>query len=64
MISYGQTIRWTDFDGTISRITNSGYDSADEARHEAIERARELGWTPPKWWQFWRWDDTRIKLEG
>lgn len=29
----------------------------ETARLEAFRMAKEAGWTPPKWWQWWRWSD-------
>ena len=33
--------------------------TGEEARIEAIKMARRHGWTYPKWYEFWRWKDTR-----
>lgn len=33
----------------------NGYSSPREALLAAVTDAKELGWTPPKWWQWWRW---------
>jgi hypothetical protein len=63
MITYGQSIEWTSFDGSKTKITIDGCETADRARNEAVRFAKEQGWTPPRWWQFWRWNDTRINLE-
>lgn len=58
VIIYGQTIRWTSFDGSRQSVEVTGYDLY--AVKEATERlAREAGWLPARWWQFWRWGDTR-----
>lgn len=56
---YGQTIRWTRFDGTVTTFGVTDCDSFEEARRKAVEWAESAGWTPPKWWQFWRWHDTK-----
>lgn len=58
MTTYGQTIRWTNFDGSVEEITVSKCASAEEAYDMAIINAQVNGWTPPRWWQFWRWSDT------
>lgn len=29
----------------------------DEAAIAAIDVVRKDGWTPPRWWQYWRWGD-------
>ncbi len=59
MSSYGQTIYWRDLRGVTSAVTVDKCTSPKEATTNAIAFAKELGWTPPKWWQFWRWSDTR-----
>ena len=59
-MKYGQSIIWHDFDGARTEYNIDGCDTPEEARQLAIEAASYFGWTPPKWWQWWRWDDTRI----
>ena len=61
MIKYGQTIVWTDFWGDRTEIATFGCDSLEEAKKEAIKSAKQCGWIPVKWWQWWRWEDTKIK---
>lgn len=60
MVTYGQSIVWTSFGGDRSCINVDGCLTPEEARRDAINSAKRLGWTPPRWWQWWRWDDTRI----
>lgn len=60
MITYGQTIKWTQLDGSTTTVTVDDCETAKRAQDEAIRFAIECGWTPPRWWQFWRWNDTRI----
>lgn len=60
MIQYGQTIVQTKFDGTVSSWTLNDCNTFDEAQKKCIEWAKKSGWTPPKWWQWWRWKDTKI----
>lgn len=57
MITHGQTITWTDFNGTRSSFEATGCVSAQAALREAIAGAKAFGWTPPKWWQWWRWHE-------
>lgn len=45
---------WTEFNGTRSVVWLSGAKSYKEA----VAEAQSMGWTPPRWWQWWRWDDT------
>lgn len=61
MQTYGQEIRWTDRDGTVHRIVVDQCASSREARRMALKAAKIRGWTPARWWQFWRWNDTRIQ---
>jgi hypothetical protein len=56
MITHGQKIAWNDRNG-YHAVEVSGYATAEEAKAEAIISAGGLGWTPPKWWQWWRWGD-------
>jgi TonB family protein len=59
-ITYGQEIRWTEPDGTVQTIEVSKCSTIEEAKREAVKAAQKWGWTPPKWWQWKRRNDTRI----
>ena len=56
MATYGQEIIWNSMAGQHS-VKVEGCDSSEEARTEALRMAKESGWTPPRWWQWWRWSD-------
>jgi hypothetical protein len=58
--SYGQDITYTDFWGSKTTCGVSGLDTPDEALNEALKLAKLDGWSPPRWWQWWRRNDTRI----
>ena len=57
---YSQTVRWTTIREGEQSISVGNYSTSEEAQLIAFRWAIHLGWTPPKWWQFWRWDDTRL----
>jgi hypothetical protein len=57
MIEYGQTISWHDRDGTQTAISCQGHSSREAALKDALEGAISSGWTPPRWWQWWRWGE-------
>jgi len=48
------TIKWGHASFT---VRNQSY---AEAKRQCVEWAQKHGWTPPKWWQWWRWKDTRV----
>ena len=52
--TFGYSIRWGR-----QTFTVNGEPTHDEAKRKCIEWASKNGWPRPKWWQFWRWDDTR-----
>lgn len=60
MIGYAQEIHWTDLRGRTQSIRVEGCQTAEEVRAKAIDMAEMSGWTPPRWWQWWRWNDTRV----
>lgn len=62
-VMYGFTIESTDSNGSKSRWHVNGHLAPDTAREECLRLAREDGWTMPKWWQWWRWSDTRPLIE-
>ena len=46
------TFEKTHFDGTKEVMRFS-----DCTHREAFDAAYRWGWTVPRWWQWWRWDD-------
>jgi hypothetical protein len=56
MVTHGQEIIWSHF-GSRESVTVGGCDTREEAMREALKLAKESGWTPPRWWQWWRWGD-------
>jgi hypothetical protein len=59
-LTFGQTIRWTEFGGIEHALTVNGFMTPGAATRAAIDAAKELGWTPRRWWQFWRYSDTKV----
>lgn len=59
MTSFGQSVKWTDFSGTVTETSIDGCATEVQAKKEALEQAKRFGWTPPIWWQWWRWNDTK-----
>ncbi len=65
MATYGQVVKWTDFDGSVHTLGVDYCNTAEEATQTAFRIAIGAGWTPPRWWQWWRWRDTpapKIKI--
>lgn len=58
-MTFGQQIIWTRRDGTRKVYSVTGRDSWENAQLAVFELARQDGWTYPRWWQYWRWFDTR-----
>lgn len=52
--------KWTtDLEGSTMSVSEIGFlDDQDEIIQRVTERAKAEGWTPIKWWKFWRWNDT------
>lgn len=57
--TYGYAVHWTNFGGTKGVAEVSDMPTPQEAYRETLAFAIRCGWTPPRWWQFWRWSDTR-----
>ncbi len=60
LLGHGYTLRWTrDWTGqNVSTYHACGYTSREEMETERAKLLLEIGWTPPRWWQFWRSRDT------
>lgn len=55
-ITYSKRVRWSRLDGSSSWEV-SGTDLHD-VQVAAWRGALMCGWTPKRWWKFWRWDDS------
>jgi hypothetical protein len=61
---HGYQIRWTerwDSPGATT-IGERGFRSRAEMEKARAETIKRIGWTPPKWWQWWRWNDSPRSL--
>ena len=56
-IGFARSFRWTSFDGSVSEFQSPTYRTHAECEAQAYACARRVGWTPPRWWQWWRWKD-------
>lgn len=56
---YGYTIEYTEPYGATGSISVNICKTKEEAQSECIRSALKGGWTYPRWWQWWRWGDTR-----
>lgn len=56
---YGFVVTLTEFGGGKHQWGSRGHLTHEEALAAAWELAHKYGWKPAKWWQFWRWADTK-----
>jgi len=61
-MKYSQEITYTDFWGCKTTCGVIGYENIEEAKKDAVYLAEKDGWTNPKWWQWWRRNDTVINF--
>jgi hypothetical protein len=62
---YGKTIAWhTPFHMGCCTVSYMDCATREEAHRLAIEAAINEGWTPPRWWQWWRWGEAWWKWDG
>jgi hypothetical protein len=59
--SWTQTIRWHDRDGGMHTVESGSCVNKDYASFSAWLEAKKAGWTPPRWWEWWRFGDTRLE---
>lgn len=55
---YGASIIWNN---GASAVHVQWYKTQRQAYIKAINAAKKMGYTIPKWWQFWRHSDTNVK---
>jgi len=60
METYAQEIKWTKYNKQQQKVIIRGCNSVDEARAKIMVWAYDNGWTNPKWWQWWRKNDTKF----
>ena len=53
---YGFIIRTSDGSCTVSKC-----ETRKEAVKSCLDFAIASGWKPPKWWEFWRYNETKMK---
>ena len=57
---HGFTMRQSFFGGGFITWTASGCRTRTDAIACTYAEAIDDEWTPPRWWQWWRWRDTRL----
>lgn len=62
-MTFGRRIVFTSFCGKRATYSVSGCETFADATFQVVQFALADGWTQPRWWQWWRWHDTRIKIE-
>jgi hypothetical protein len=55
--TYGFSYRITKFDGTKREAGGVGYEDRTEMLKDWTDALEREGYSPPRWWQFWRWSD-------
>lgn len=62
--TYSAEVRWsTIWDTYTTPLKVSGYPTQDAAWEALLTTLYAEGWTPPRWWEAWRWQDTRVPQE-
>tara|TARA_R110000782_G_scaffold83527_1_gene163554 strand:- start:186 stop:380 length:195 start_codon:yes stop_codon:yes gene_type:complete len=57
MEAFGYDFAWVESPGALCR-TSAKYFSTKEESDASFRRALVgMGYTPPKWWQYWRWGE-------
>ena len=59
---YGQIIKWCPSPGREKSVSVHSFYERD-ARKSALRSAIRSGYTRPRWWQWWRWGETRINMD-
>lgn len=56
-ISYGFWIWWKPVPDQTSEVRVSNCSTLAEARELAMQSATRMGYSTPRWWQYWRWNE-------
>lgn len=57
------TVTWHPQPGGTQRVTAAG-DTVEEALSKAWRAAIGVGYSRPKWWQYWRWSESECPLDS
>lgn len=58
-VAYEVTLKWHPKPHTTLSVQSADFDNLDDAENAAGWAARKLGYTQPKWWEYWRWKEGR-----
>lgn len=50
---------WSPSPGHRLAFESKYYPSLEESEEAAINALRSMGYTPPRWWQWWRWGENK-----
>ncbi len=53
-------IIWTDIKGNITTVSTEEEGTFADVANETVKTAKSLGWHNPRWYEFWRRNDTKI----
>lgn len=56
-MSYSYAVQWNLFNGRTPSVAVWRRPDEEKAKLEVISIATRMGYTPPRWWQFWRWGE-------
>lgn len=54
------TFRWINGNGHVEYDFSGPFRTSYGAKFSALRRAVKSGYTRPKWWQYWRWNESKI----
>jgi hypothetical protein len=57
MATYGRSIEWH-MSGALQRFSVEGHETPEAAFQDVLAWVIKHKWTPPRWWQFWRWNES------
>lgn len=56
---YSGILKFTRYPCSAPEFISVGAFGAENARRQCLEAAHKKGWTAPKWWQWWRRQDSK-----
>ena len=57
--TYSVTITWHPKPGETASVSSGHEETEAKAFEAALGMAERLGYTPPRWWQWWRYGENR-----
>lgn len=62
--AYSYSFEWYPTPGGRTAVHGKWFTSKEEADASRNRALKQLGYTKPRWWQWWRWNEHKIAVDS